>query len=105
MVHNSKRGGGVCEVSLEEFSGGNPVFLNRRAPSPEYAEAVVSRAYSLLGKPYNAVFHNCEHFTTWAFTGVPKSEQLQALGWIAAIGIATIGLLASDSETHGGQDV
>jgi len=98
MIHNSKRGGGVCIVSLEEFSGGNPVFLNRRPSSPEYAEAVVSRAQSQLGQPYSALLQNCEHFTTWAFTGVPQSEQLRAIGWIAAIGAVAVGIMASDSE-------
>ncbi len=98
IVHNSKRGGGVCIVSIEEFSGGNPVFLHRRPASPEHVEAVVSRATSQLGQPYSALFQNCEHFTTWAFTGVPESEQLQVIGWIAAIGAVAVGVLTSDSE-------
>jgi hypothetical protein len=102
MIHNSKRGGGVCTVSLEEFSGGNPVFLSRRPPSPEYAAAVVSRARSQLGQHYSALFQNCEHFTTWAFSGVPQSGQLQTIGWIVAIGAVAAGLMASDSRADRG---
>jgi hypothetical protein len=102
MIHNSKRGGGVCTVSLEEFSGSNPVFLSRRPPSPEYAAAVVRRAESQVGQPYNALFQNCEHFTTWAFSGVPQSGQLQTIGWIVAIGAVAAGLMASDSGADRG---
>lgn len=63
---------------------------------------MVSRAQSQLGQPYSALFQNCEHFTTWAFTGVPQSGQLQTIGWIVAIGAVTAGLMASDAGADRG---
>lgn len=102
VIHNSKRGGGVCVVSLEEFASGNTVQLNNR-PLPEYAELVVSRAQRFLGQPYNAFSLNCEHFTTWVLTGVPHSEQLQSIVWVAALGAAAVGLMmVSDSGNERG---
>jgi len=93
VIHNSKRGGGVCIVSLPEFEQGKLVNLRRRAESPEHADDVIARAESAIRHPYHVTIANCEQFTDWCYTGQPgKSETLKAGGWLAA-GLVGIGLL------------
>jgi len=91
VIHNSKHGGGVCIVTLDEFSCGNEIFINRRAISEAHRQAIIARAVGALGHPYG-VLENCEHFTTWCYTGIAESRQLQnavlAAGVTLGLGLA-----------------
>jgi hypothetical protein len=91
IIHNSKRGGGVCIVSWDDFAQGLPVRLRRRPSSPDHARQIIALAESVKGHPYDAGKANCEHFTDWCYNGgtQAKSETLQA-----GILVGSLGLLA-----------
>jgi hypothetical protein len=80
IIHNSKRGGGVCVVSWEDFAQEQSVRLRRRPSSPEHARQIIALAESVKGHPYDAGKANCEHFTDWCYNGgtQAKSETLSA---------------------------
>jgi hypothetical protein len=80
IIHNSKRGDGVCVVSWEDFAQEQPVRLRRRPSSPGHARRIIALAESVKGHPYDAGKANCEHFTDWCYNGgtQAKSETLQA---------------------------
>ncbi len=67
----------VKQVSLEEFSGGQPysvVHYEDAAPP----EVVVERALSQVGTAdYHLIENNCEHFARWCKTGKKHSQQAE----------------------------
>jgi hypothetical protein len=99
ILHNPSEG--VRLTTWSEFANGL-VYIERRA-SPRYADVVVRRAHSLLGKKYDLLAFNCEHFANFAAVGVKASPQVQRAGLIAG-GIAlAVWLLGGD--THYDRDV
>ena len=78
----------VEEVSLQQFSGGRPVFLVLHAESTFDAEEVIRRARSRLGeKRYRLFSNNCEHFVEWCLHGVSRSFQAEtALSYPRTLG-------------------
>jgi hypothetical protein len=48
VIHNSKRGGGVCVVSLEEFENGNRSWISRSPRSEEHRAAILQNARNAL---------------------------------------------------------
>jgi len=90
VLHNSK-GQGVVLATLNEFSGGSPIFIQRKATGNFYErEAIAARAMSLLGQKYDLIKFNCEHTASLAQRGVAESPQLVVWGLlaIAAVGVA-----------------
>jgi hypothetical protein len=96
IIHNTK-GGGVGAVDWYRFADGNPVLLHRRPQSPAHATDVVARAEANIGKPYALFAQNCEHFASFAFTGLAESTTVSGLAWLAA-GVVTVAILTSDSR-------
>lgn len=74
VIHNTARG--VVVTSLEEFALRRAVEVVMTPLSPAHGAMIVARAYTQIGRPYSLLFANCEHFATWAFSGVPESPQL-----------------------------
>lgn len=76
VISNSRRKGAVAEEPVSVFSGGKSIKVHGRLGelSPS---AVVSRARSQLGKTYNLLRWNCEHFVRWAYGIKVESPQLQ----------------------------
>ncbi len=94
IIHNDK----IAGISLTDWASFAPsgvVQLYRRPDSPEQATDIIRRADNQIGKPYNLFSQNCEHFTSWAYSGVPVSEQLQLA---ALIGIGALALKLAFSE-------
>lgn len=87
FIHNTHPGG-VQYASPERFVNGR-VFIEKRA-APGFEHEVVRRARTLLGRSYDLVLFNCEHFVNYAAHGVAKSPQLQG-----ALGMALFGWLLS----------
>lgn len=87
VVHNEK-GGRVVFAYFHDFADGRDVEVAQRAArSWEEREAIVRRAISLLGRRYDLVNFNCEHFANYAIAGVLRSETIAALVALAFVGI------------------
>jgi hypothetical protein len=97
IVHNVKNRG-VIVSSLEDFSEGGRVFLERRPSSPEHARLILATANENLGKAYSAFSQNCEHFCWFCYTWEPKSETVQAFVGLAAVGLLALLAFKSDSN-------
>lgn len=100
VIHNSKRGGGVCVVSWEEFAQGQPVNLRRRPTSAEHAKQILSLASHAHQARQSYIWNlaNCEHFTDWCYNGgtQAQSETLQA--GVMVVGVLALGLAALAGE-------
>jgi hypothetical protein len=72
------RRGPVEEVAMEDFSRGQPIWIQpERLSEPEQRE-VVRRARQRLGEDrYDLLTNNCEHFCEWCIRGVSRSHQVE----------------------------
>ncbi len=87
VAHNSKAHGRVVIEPLWNFSLGQPVFREQQAPIG-HEQVVVKRALEFIGKLYDFINFNCDHFATYAQTGRIESPQLQNAFWVSvALGI------------------
>lgn len=87
VIHNAK-GGCVELISLSEFANGAPVYRRIAAPDDYFQQqAIVERAMSLIGKKYDLIKFNCEHFATLAQTGRAASPQLAGLALLGILGV------------------
>ena len=94
VAHNSKDRG-VELARLEAFSGGGCVVLESRvAGGPETRREVVARALTYVGKGYDLLNFNCEHYASLVQSGRPSSPQLAAIGF-AALAVAAIVVLST----------
>ena len=85
---------GVSERSVFEFTNGLPIHFIDYGPS--FApQQILSRARSQIGKPYRLFSSNCQHFTSWCATGVPKSQQIATGLAIAAVCAVAVAALAA----------
>jgi len=89
IVHNSKIDGLVVLDTVNGFAGGKKVYIAGRA-APGWEEFVAHDALSYVGRPYDLLGFNCEHFVNLVVDGKAESPQLQQALWQAA-GIAAIG--------------
>jgi len=87
MDHNQKDVG-VIVSDWHDFQGDGLIQLVKHPRSIEHAEEIVSRASANVGKSYLLFAQNCEHFASYCFDGVAKSESMEALG---KIGLYTAG--------------
>jgi len=93
---------GTCVVltSLDEFALGRVVEVVDAPCTLEHQRAILGRAYSQAGHPYNVLFANCEHFANWAFSGAPESPQLRSyIAGAGVLGLALWGLWGLGGET------
>lgn len=94
---NSARRGGVYEESIDEFRQGGPLRVSSRPVGREVV-AIVRRARSMIGRQWDLLTFNCDHFVELALGREPRSRQLQ--GWlvlgavVGAIWILSRGKLA-----------
>ena len=93
MLIDNAKADGVSLRPLEEVAAGDPVEVVARPQSAEHANHIVERAYSQIGKRYDLISQNCEHFSSWCYSGKPRSIQLQGFGFLAAViaGIVILG--------------
>jgi len=75
VLHSTEEG--VVRTSLDEFALGREVVVVKAPAALEQRRAILERARSQIGHPYDVLFANCEHFATWAFYGAPESPQLR----------------------------
>lgn len=86
VIHSRDRG--VQVTPLSDFALGRPVETVAIPQSPEHQEAVLNRAQSAIGVPFNLLHANCEHFSNWAFNGTPESPQLKK--YVAGLFLAVL---------------
>ena len=92
VIHNSKEAGRVEEKNVC-YTPEDIILLVY--PSPYSTQEIIRRAKQRIGKEYNLLWDNCEHFATEVRTGEGQSLQVQKAVVVgAAIGIGA-GLLAA----------
>ena len=83
---------GVRLITLQQFlNEGDLKRVRRFAGDPAL---VISRINNLLGKPYNIVSYNCEHFANEVTTGYAYSKQIQNIV-IGAVLLSLLGLFVA----------
>lgn len=94
VISNSKRQGCVREEPWADFAGDDSV-VQETYPGTLPPDEVVRRARALVGRRYELLRFNCEHFVCEAH-GVPAhSPQLAAaLAAAAGLAVAVVGLFA-----------
>lgn len=85
MVIDNAKGSGVSCRTLDEVAGGDPVEVVAHPQSVKHAAHIVEQAYSQIRKPYDLFSRNCEHFSNWCYSGMPRSLQLQGYAMLAAV--------------------
>ncbi len=77
----TKRTARVRRDTAQRFARGAPVVsFPHRGVRVYPPEEVVRRAALQIGQGgYDLLWNNCEHFATWAKTGVPRSVQAELL--------------------------
>lgn len=89
VISNSRRRGGVFEESARTFaSGHNIINVGRLSSLP--AEQVLARARARIGRPYDLVSYNCQHFVRDCYGLAPASHQKRL-----AVGAGLLAALAA----------
>ncbi len=78
IIHNTA-GVGVSLMTADEFFRIRPHINGIRKFYGSYEERklLVQRALSMIGKPYNFINYNCQHFTSDIKTGKGVSRQVE----------------------------
>ena len=76
VIHYRKGTETIERNPIEYLSDGRQIYVKKY--SVRYIpDTTIKRAESRLGeRKYNLLFNNCEHFATWAVTGVSHSQQV-----------------------------
>jgi len=77
IISNSRRTGRVAEERVSIFSEGKDIKVHGY-PSKLSPAMAIARAKSQLGKAYDVLNWNCEHFVRWVHGLKVESPQLQA---------------------------
>lgn len=85
MVAHCLPGRGVCMTSFQEFSSGQPVYVEKRISSVDLP-AVQRRLRTALQeqRQYDVLQWNCESFVHWLVNGKAESPQISV--WLLVLG-------------------
>lgn len=98
IVAENQNGYGVRYISLAEALKGNVIVRTEKFGGAEFERnIVVTKINSILGKSYDLVAFNCEHFARMISQGKPKSKQVETTSHIAML--AGLGMLNSKNKT------
>lgn len=75
FIHNNSPGG-VQYITASDFINGSFIILKRAAPGRD-GEAV-RRARAMIGREYDTLTFNCEHFVNYVTEGQKTSPQLNS---------------------------
>lgn len=95
VLHNAKLFGYIVETTMSDYllMAVGPISSEGYPSSLSPAE-VLARARSQIHQPWR-LWHNCEHFVSWAHGLPPKSPQLRSAAKKATVtGGAIVGLFA-----------
>lgn len=91
MVAENQTGIGVCYISMTEALAGNYIKRFENFGGTEAQRSlVIPMVNTLLGKAYDLVLFNCEHFARWIANGKPESKQVKAASNVAIVGGAAM---------------
>lgn len=90
VMHASKDIGEFTETTYEEFAHDQPTAYTWKPENFEKQQEVLSRAQSLLGRPFRLLNANCEDYVNWIVTGVARSPQRERAGLVAAFVIVLV---------------
>lgn len=91
VIAASKRTGKVCEQTLEDFADGRKI-KSKGYPSEIPPHIVVANARSKIGKKYNLIGYNCQHFASECH-GQKHSRQLRSV-LLSTAGFAALAVLS-----------
>lgn len=87
---------GVRLVKANEFFRGGQTYEIKRFNGSRFDRLrSVSRALSVVGKPYELINYNCEHFASYVQTGNAASSQVEN-AFLLLITAAIVGAIAND---------
>jgi hypothetical protein len=90
LVAENQAGKGVQYIMLENFllrTGSGKIWIRKFTGTEMMRETVIPRIDALIGRPYNLVNFNCEHFANLIQTGAAVSQQVA----VAVLGAVVIG--------------
>ncbi len=90
VIAASKRTGMVCEQTLDDFADGRKI-KSKGYPSALAPEIVLASARSKIGKKYNLLGYNCQHFASECH-GQKHSRQLRSVV-ISTVGLTVLAIL------------
>ena len=78
IIHNTA-GVGVSLITADEFFSLCPHIteIRRFSGTNQERKQLVQRALTKIGKPYNLIDYNCQHFTSEVKTGKAVSKQVE----------------------------
>ena len=98
IVAENQNGFGVRYVTLAEALKGNAIVRFEKFGGGDFERTtVVSKINTILGKSYDLVAFNCEHFARMISYGKPKSKQVETTSHIAIL--SGLGMMSSKNET------
>lgn len=78
VVAENHNGDGVRYTSLEEALAGKPITrLEKFGGTESQRSLVISQINKMVGRSYDLVVFNCEHFARWISTGKIESKQVK----------------------------
>lgn len=98
IVAENQNGFGVRYITLAEALKGNVIVRFEKFGGADYERnTVVSKINTILGKSYDLVAFNCEHFARMISHGKPKSKQVETTSHVAIL--SGLGMMSSKNET------
>jgi hypothetical protein len=91
VMHASKDIGQFTVTTYDVFAQGQATEYTWLPESFEKQQEVLSRAESLLGRPFHLLNANCEDYVNWIVTGVARSPQRERAALVALILVLVIG--------------
>ena len=97
LFAENKAGIGVRIIYYQQFAKENPTFSRiRRFNGNEFERALaIQRAKSLIGRSYDVVNFNCEHYANYVQYFIEKSKQVNTGLALAGLGLLILGLAAT----------
>lgn len=97
IVAENQNGFGVRYVTLAAALNGNSIVrFEKFGGTDDERATVVGRINSILGKSYDLIAFNCEHFARLIAHGKPKSKQIETSSSIAIV--AGLGMMNSKNR-------
>lgn len=75
---------GVTIVTLSQFMGSQEYWFTGKQSQFNF-EMLVNKYNSQIGKPYNAIFDNCQHFSSGLIDGRETSTAVQGTTLVAGL--------------------